>query len=593
MTVLDVQHLQKAFGSRQVLTDVTVSIRRGERVGLVGLNGCGKSTFAKILAGMEGADGGELALRRDSRVAYLAQTPVFDPQRRALDEVLPALAEDDGEYRAYAALTNLGITDPSRLLGTMSGGEQRRVALARLLVSRPDLAILDEPTNHLDIDTISWLEEHLAHDFPGALVLITHDRYVLDNVVTRTWELARGVLYSYDGGYSMYMEAKAERESQEARTEANRRNFLRREIEWLRRRPKARTTKQKARIDRAEAIKAIRAPEKEQRAELHLDSVRTGKTILELRGVEVGFDDRTLVRGLDLTLAQGQRIGIVGPNGAGKTTLLKTILGEMSPRSGEVNLGKNVALAYLSQMRDGLDHDKSVFDNVADGRSRIEIGGQEMDMRTYLDRFLFSGDALRQPVSSLSGGERTRVALAKLLRNAANLLVLDEPTNDLDVASLSALEDMLVEQQGTALIVTHDRWFLDRIATHILAPNKDARWTLYTGDYNTYLDAKLDEKAAAAALAQELRADKPRSLPPAPRKGLSFKERAELEAISGKIEAADARVNELEATLADPDIYKTRSAEVPTLVTELEQARQLSAKLMQRWEELEEKRATT
>ncbi len=602
MTVLDVQHLQKAFGARQVLSDVTVSIRRGERVGLVGLNGCGKSTFAKILAGIEAADGGEIALRRDSTVAYLAQTPTFDSDSTALDVVLPALAADDGEYRAHAALTNLGIADPSRLLKTMSGGEQRRVALARLLVSRPDLAILDEPTNHLDVDTITWLEDHLANDFPGALVLITHDRYVLDAVATRTWELSRGVLHSYDGGYSTYLEAKADREAHEARAESNRQNFLRKEIEWLRRRPKARTTKQKARIDRAEAAKAIKAPERERVAELHLDNVRTGKTILDLRGVDVGFGDRLLVRGLDLTLTQGQRIGIVGPNGAGKTTLLKTILGEHAARAGQVTLGKNVVLAYLSQMRDGLEHDKSVFDNVAGGRSRIEIGGQEMDMRAYLERFLFTGEAQRQPVGSLSGGERTRVALAKLLRDPANLLVLDEPTNDLDVASLSALEEMLIEQQGTALIVTHDRWFLDRIATHILAPGQrsanagasdPARWTLYTGDYAAYLDAKLDEKEAAAALAHELKADKPRTSVPPPKKGLTFNERKELDGILAKIEAADANVQALEAQLADPDIYKTRSAEVPQLVAQLEQARTLSTTLMQRWEELELKQATT
>jgi len=593
VTVLDIQHLQKAFGARQILSDVTVSIRRGERVGLVGLNGSGKSTFAKILAGIESADGGEMALRRGARVAYLAQTPVFDPKRSALDEVLPGLEADDGEYRAHAALTNLGILDPSRLLGTMSGGEQRRVALARLLVSQPDLAILDEPTNHLDIDTITWLEEHLANDFPGALVLITHDRYVLDYVASRTWEISRGVLYSYEGGYSTYLEAKATREAQEARTESNRQNFLRREIEWLRRRPKARTTKQKARIDRAEAIKAIKAPEKERIAELHLDSVRTGKTILELRGVELGFGDRVLVRGLDLTLTHGQRIGIVGPNGAGKTTLLRTILGENAARAGTVNLGKNVAFAYLSQMRDGLDHQKSVYDNVADGRSRIEIGGHEIDMRTYLERFLFTGETQRQPVGSLSGGERTRVALAKLLRNAANLLVLDEPTNDLDVASLSALEDMLVEQQGTALIVTHDRWFLDRIATHILAPGTDARWTLYTGAYAAYLDAKADEKDAAAALAAELRAEKARASAPPPRKGLSFNERKELDGIGERIASADANVARLEAVLADPDVYRTRTAEVPTLVAELDAARALSTKLMQRWEELETKQATT
>jgi ATP-binding cassette subfamily F protein uup len=591
VTILDVQHLQKAFGARQILSDVTVSIRRGERVGLVGLNGSGKSTFAKILAGIEGADGGEMALRRGARVAYLAQTPTFDPQRTALDEVLPALGAEDGEYRAHAVLTNLGILDPSRLLGTMSGGEQRRVALARLLVSQPDLAILDEPTNHLDIDTITWLEEHLASDFPGALVLITHDRYVLDHVASRTWEISRGVLYSYDGGYSTYLEAKATREAQEARTESNRQNFLRREIEWLRRRPKARTTKQKARIDRAEAIKAIKAPEKERIAELQLDSVRTGKTILEMRGVEIGFGDRTLIRGLDLTLTHGQRIGIVGPNGAGKTTLLRTILGENAPLAGTVNLGKNVAFAYLSQMRDGLEHNKSVYDNVADGRSRIEIGGQEIDMRSYLERFLFTGETQRQPVGSLSGGERTRVALAKLLRNAANLLVLDEPTNDLDVASLSALEDMLVEQQGTALIVTHDRWFLDRIATHILAPGKDEHWTLYTGAYAAYLDAKADEKDAATALAAELRAEKSRTSAPPPRKGLSFNERKELDGIGPKIEGADATVKTLEAQLADPDIYKARSAEVPGLVAQLEAARTLSTKLMQRWEELESKQA--
>jgi ATP-binding cassette subfamily F protein uup len=631
--VLAAQDLTKAYGPQTILRGVTLTIRTGERVGLVGNNGGGKSTLARVLAGVEAPDTGTLSRRRGAEVAYLDQDPTFDPaltpravvegglaawsdakarheraslglarghgDMSALLEEQEAAAADverlggwDMMHKVEAILGHVGVLRPDQPVGTLSGGERRRTALARILVARPALAILDEPSNHLDVETVEWLEGYLMDEHPGALLLITHDRYLLDRVVERTIEIDQGKVYSYDGGYEDYLEAKAERLAHEVRTEANRQNFLRRELEWLRRQPKARTTKQKARIDRAEAAKAELAPKQEKAASLALDAVRAGKTILELRHLTLEIAGMRLVKDLDFILTSGERLGVVGRNGTGKTTLLRAVLGELAPASGEVVLGKNTQIAYFDQHRAQLDDTKSIYDNIAGDNARIRIGGQDLDVRGYLERFLFDTYKQRQPVASLSGGERARVALAKILSRGANLVILDEPTNDLDVATLGALEQLLVDFDGCAITVTHDRWFLNRVATSILAFLGGGEVVRYAGNYDDFRTQRAragEERAARLAAPPPKETAKPKPATSS-RPKLSYAEQKELDALPDRVEAADRAVADLEAQLADPALYATRGAEVGKLRADLDAKRAEAAELIARWEELETRR---
>ncbi len=640
MTILSARELRRAYGIREVLRGANLSIDEGERVGLVGRNGAGKSTLARILAGAEEPDSGEVVLRSGLRVGYLAQEPTFEPGQRAIDAVLTglsawqqaidrhaevsarladgggrvdALLREQAEWaaqverlggwsrghEAHALLGHVGIVEPEAQVATMSGGERRRVALARLLVAAPDLAILDEPTNHLDLGTVEWLETWLAERFAGALILVTHDRYLLDRLVSRTIEVEDGQIYSYAGGWSLYLEAKAEREAHAERVEANRRNFLRRELEWLRRTPQARTTKQKARIDRAEAAINRPPPKRETTAQLAFTHTGEGRTVLDVEHVNVEIGGRRLVDNLTMQLGKGERLGIVGPNGCGKTTLLRVLTGELSPAAGEVKLGKRTKVAFLEQTRVGLDPDAKIFDAVAEGRTRVVFGGEELDVRTYLERFAFSTQEQQRKIGTLSGGERARVALARTLREEANLVVLDEPTNDLDVMTLSALEDALADYPGGLLVVTHDRWFLDRVATALLVFEGGGKVVRYEGGYADLLARKADEKAAAAAAvaaepvkAGASKAGKPgASVEAKPaRKGLTYGERIELEGLLEKVDEAEQRVSALEAELNDPGFYQRSQAEQREFHAKLDAARAQAARLAERWTELEERK---
>ena len=636
--VLVAQDISKAYGQKTILDRVSLSIHSGERVGLVGSNGSGKSTLARILAGIETADTGNVAVRREASVAYLAQEPKLDPDATARsvvseglgawfvaktnydalsariakgesqsDKLLAQQAEAaaqierhggwDVMHRVEKILGHLGIERLDTPTRELSGGDKRRVALARILVSPPTLLILDEPSNHLDVETIAWLESYLVEEFDGALLVVTHDRYLLDRIVDRTLELHRGSVHSYEGGYETYLEAKAERMALEARTEQNRQNFLRTELEWLRRQPKARTTKQKARIQRAEAAKDARPQRAERTARLVTEATITGKTLLELRSLNIELGGRALVRDLDLTVLAGERIGIVGRNGTGKTSLIRTILGELNPVRGEVILGKNTKIGYFDQHRTGLDEDASVYDNVAATGNKIELGGQPIEVRSFLERFAFDPHAQRQQVRSLSGGERARVALARMLADKHGLLILDEPTNDLDLPTLSALEEMLVDYAGSALVVTHDRWFLDRVATSLLVFEGNGRVVRYAGGYSDYLqqkaaaDAARDEAAkAVAAEAKAAPKEKP-AAKPAKNKGLTWAEQREFETILDRVDAAEREVADCEKTLADPALYASRAAEVPALTRKLDEAKARAATLVARWEELEQKQS--
>ncbi len=644
MPVISARGLGKAFGARTLFSDLSLTIARGERVGLLGDNGAGKSTLMRVLAGLEPADAGVIERRRGARVMVLDQRPdlateatprelvregltawvatktrleqvnaalgerpsdeALLAEHAELDETLTRLGGWDVDHQIEDVATRVGLRDLDRPVGSMSGGEHRRIALARLLVARPDLAILDEPTNHLDADTIEWLEEHLAHTFPGAVLVVTHDRYFLDAVCQRMFELELGVLREFQGGYSDYLEQKAELLAHEARVEQNRQNLLRRETAWLRRGAQARSTKQKARIQRAEALIAVEGPKREERVsftDVGPKAARLGKTILELDDLHVEVPGRTLIDGLTLRLVAGDRIGIVGRNGAGKTSLLRAVLGEMAPSSGRVELGLNTKVAVVDQSRDAVDPALSVFDNAAgfagaerSGGGNALLAGKTVTLRQYLEHFGFDGHAQRRLASSLSGGERARVALAKILKDGANMLLLDEPTNDLDTSTLAALEELLDGWPGCALIVSHDRAFLDQVATGILAFEGDGRVLAYPGNYDTYRRLRSEaEKARREATTTTATALKQASQPPPKAeiandlKPLSFAERKELDGLMEVIAAAEVKVQALEAELADPALYASRGAEVAPLRARLQHESDAVAALYQRWEQLE------
>jgi len=584
--ILTVQDLEKSFGSRRVLGGASFAVHERDRIGLIGGNGAGKSTLIKIAFGLEEADAGKITRQRGMVCEYVAQEPVFDP------EATVAATLDRGPevalHEAQTLAAALQLPGFERRVGTLSIGERRRVALGRALLGRADLLALDEPTNHLDARTVEWLEERLAA-MPGALLLVTHDRYFLDRVATRILELDRGQLYGHEGGYTTYLERQAERLAVEAGAEQARAAFIRNELDWIRATPQARSTKQKARIDRFDAAVAA-APTTADRLTgpitLRLPTGgRLGKTILELKGLTRARAGKTLFENLTLTMKPGDRIGIVGPNGAGKTTLIRTLLGLEPPDAGEVVLGLNTRPSYLEQGRTELDDDATVLDEVADGNDHVALEDGPVHVRTFLRMLNFADETAATPIRKLSGGERNRVQLARLLRRGGNLLVLDEPTNDLDLVTLGVLENALSDFGGCALVVSHDRWFLDRVATGILAFEGDGEVVFYEGDYSSYAKRRKRGAPAAAPAVKAPAGERVRTA--APRK-LTFKERQELAGVEAAIHVAEARVNELEATLQDPAVFRERAAEVPGLITALDAARADVATLFDRWAELEE-----
>jgi ATP-binding cassette subfamily F protein uup len=633
MNILDVSQLSKSFGMKQVLKAVSFTIDETEKVGFIGANGSGKTTLFRLISGMESADSGELSWRRGSSAGYLPQDPVLDEGKTVAGEIESALGEIRGKLDRYHAvgqglasatpaesdrllreqadlgqwldhhqawqtdhridevLLKLDIPDRNAPIALLSGGMKKRVALAKLILQMPDLLLLDEPTNHLDTETILWLEGFLT-TYPGAVLLITHDRYFLDRVARRILELEEGTLYAYSGGYTDYLEGRAERLMHEGREQATLMNLLRRESEWMRRGPKARRTKSKARIDRFYEMQDQRKDRDDRRIALHLESdQRLGNTILELIYLNKSFGDRTLVRDLSLILKAGDRIGIIGPNGSGKTTLLRMILGEEYPTTGRIVRGKNTKIAYFDQKRECLDPDIRVEDAVGEG-FWVTIGGARRHKTGYLGDFLFEYQDFKRVVRSLSGGEKARLILAKMMLENANLLILDEPTNDLDIPTLQLFDDALIEYNGCVLMVSHDRFFLDKIATGILSFEGDGVVRYTEGNYQDYQERLRREQEAGRALSDGagVTTDSPQARSRVAKRGLSFKENRELETLELDISRMETRKTELETVLANPSHHAGEVAEIRAWSDEFVTLEKTLEAKIARWEELETKR---
>ncbi len=571
MPLLAALNLHKSFGATVALADAELHIARGEKIGLVGKNGCGKSTLLKILAGFEPLDAGELRLRQHATVAWLPQEPVVGDARTLLDMALAGAAlcreelePHERQLRAEQALKGLGLRDPLLPVGRASGGTLRRAALAAVLLQNADLVLLDEPTNHLDADTTAWLQGELVRQ-PGALAMVTHDRYFLNQVVDRIVELRAGVLRGYAGTFQDYLEARLAEVDLAQRTEANRQNRLRRELEWLRRTPAARTCKPKARQDTAEALVAERVVQERGITFQFGEAPRLGTTRLAARGLRVGFapdaekgtPGHTAIAAFELTLVRGQRLGIVGPNGAGKTTLLRTLQGQLPSLGGALTLGANTAMLAIDQQRTGLDPTRTVQDNAsATGGEWVMLGDRKVHVASYLEQFLFRTQDLRQMAGTLSGGQKFRLLLARRLQEPSNVLLLDEPTNDLDFETLEVLEEALLAWPGCVLTVSHDRAFLDRICTGILHLPGDGGVEFHSGNYSDFEANRAERRRNARQ--QELAAA--RSVPKASYAAqevapkLTFAETKRLAAIESEIEQAEAAVAGAEATLQDPAV---------------------------------------
>jgi ATP-binding cassette ChvD family protein len=537
--IYQMSRVRKAHGDKVILDDVTLAFLPGAKIGVLGPNGTGKSTLLRMMAGVEQVSNGDARLMPGFSVGLLDQEPALDESKTVLGNVEEGVASTKALVDRYNEIAEEMATDYSDALleemgklqeqldhsnawdldsqleqamdalrcppadadvSVLSGGERRRVALCRLLLSQPDLLLLDEPTNHLDAESVLWLEQHLEQ-YPGTVVAVTHDRYFLDNVAGWILELDRGHAYPYEGNYSTYLESKAARIKVEGQKDAKRRKRLEDELDWVRSSPRARQAKSRARLQRYEEM----AAEADSTRKLDFEEIqippgpRLGSVVVEVAGLSKGFGDRSLIEDLSFSLPPNGIVGVIGPNGVGKTTLFKMILGEEKPNGGTIRVGETVQISYVDQSRGRIDGEKNVWDVISDGESYIRVGRTEIPSRAYVAAFGFKGGDQQKPAGVLSGGERNRVNLALTLKQGGNMLLLDEPTNDLDVETLSSLENALLEFPGCAVITSHDRWFLDRIATHILAWEGGASWTWFEGNFEAYEKNKIERLGAEAA----------------------------------------------------------------------------------------------
>jgi len=617
-SILAATDLVVRYNERTILDAATLGIEEGDRIGLVGRNGCGKTTFLRILAGLQTPDSGGVTTRRDLAVSYLSQDFTLDSTmdvrgnvrqgaRTVLDlitefESLPADSQRhaqlehriqtlDGwtlDQRVETAMSHLHCPPGERRLDSLSGGEHRRVALARAIVSKPELLILDEPTNHLDPESIEWLADFLE-DFRGAFLVVTHDRYFLDRVVNRIVELCDGKFFSHAGDYTSYLLDKAERQEADAVIEHKRQMFLKKELAWVRQGPRAQRSKQKNRFERYYETAAQDGLGVEQDMELVIPPPPPlGNRVVELSNLGFDIGGRALFGGFNFVFENGRRVGICGRNGLGKTTLLKLIIGQLEPGAGTVKIGQLTKFNYVDQARLQLDDERTVLEEAADGTEFVQWGEAKLSLRAYLKRFLFADDRITTQVKHLSGGERSRLLLARILKRGGNFLILDEPTNDLDLPTLRVLEEALLAFRGVVCVVSHDRYFLNRVCTDIIAFEGDGRISHSVGDFDYYLEKKLrsanailkkPETPTAAQAAPALKTNRARKL--------SFKEARELETMEPQILALENEIARIEGLFASPDFHKTHATQTPALLAELAAAKKKVPEFYARWEELE------
>ena len=629
MAVISLSSAQLAFGHVALLDHAEFSLEAGERVGLIGRNGTGKSSLLKIISGRFKLDDGLLVMQQNLQIAYVEQEPVFDPEMTVHDAVASGMGELPGLLKEYDALTGqfgqgnddavmermhdiqvkldaadawslsnkvetvldkLNLTG-DMLMKTLSGGMQKRVALARALVSAPDVLLLDEPTNHLDFSSIMWLEG-LLRDFRGSVLFITHDRSFLDNVATRIIELDRGRLLSYPGNFTTDQTRKAEQLENEEVENAKFDKFLAQEEVWIRKGVKARRVRDEGRVRRLEALRLQRSARREQQGQVKLEvgsSERSGKIVADLENVSKRFGDRVIVDNFTGTILRGDKVGLIGANGAGKTTLLKMILGELAPDSGSAKLGTKLQVAYFDQMRTQLNEEASLIDTISPGSDWVEVNGQRKHSMSYLNDFLFSPERARSPVKTLSGGERNRLLLARLFAKPANCLVLDEPTNDLDIDTLELLEELLEEYTGTVFLVSHDRTFLDNVVTQVIVAEGEGHWREFVGGYTDWERVRDTAASKPAARPAPAKADAPAAaaVPAAKTRKLSFKEQRELDELPKLIAALEDEQTALNLQLSDADFYKKNASEAKRVNTRVAEIEEELLAALEKWEQIE------
>ncbi|MCH3935786.1 MAG: ATP-binding cassette domain-containing protein [Mesosutterella sp.] len=599
-TLITLKNASLAFGDYPLLDNTDFSVQEGERIGLIGRNGTGKSSMLQVLARKSALDDGEIQVKDGLRVVLLEQEPVFPPAPTIRESLIAQSGFDPSDDKLYwkqiakldAYLQRLNVradADP----GTASGGERKKAAIALVLAQEPDLLLLDEPTNHLDITTIALLEDLIRETFKNtrALVVITHDREFLDAVSTRIVELDRGILRSYPGNFADYEHHKNYELAIEETARRKFDKFWAQEEVWIRKGIEARRTRNEGRVRRLERLRREREARRDRMGQVNMSidaGEKSGKLVAELKNVSKSFGDKTVIRNLNFTPMRGDRLGLIGPNGAGKSTLIKVLLGELQPDEGTVRLGTNLHIAYFDQLRAQLDLKKTVADTIAPGSEWVEIGGVKKHIKSYLNDFLFSPQRADSPVEALSGGERNRLLLARLFALPANLLVLDEPTNDLDIDSLELLEQVLEDYSGTLILVSHDRRFLDNTVTQVLAAEGNGEWHEYVGGYSDWVKYRRPQAAPAAAP----KAEKPAQPKPARAKSvkLSYKEERELESLPKEIDALETEQQELLEKMAGPSYHELPGAEIKADRDRLEAIPQILEERYERWQELESKR---
>lgn len=581
MNILNIEHISKIYGEKVIFEDASFGVQEGDKVGIIGINGTGKSTLLKMLAGEEVPETGQIIMQNNVRLAYLPQNPQF-PENAT---ILSYIQDCEAEWKVQSNLTQLGITEYEKQIAVLSGGQRRKVALAKILAQDFDILLLDEPTNHLDEAMISWLEEYLK-SFRGTVLMVTHDRYFMDKVTNRILEISHGKMYSYEANYSKFLELKAEREEMELASERKRQSVLRMELEWAKRGCRARTTKQRARLERLEALKNTAAPVEDQSVELESVETRMGKKTIELKHVSKKYGNQVLVEDFNYILLKNQKLGIIGPNGCGKSTLMKLMAGLVEPDSGTVEMGETIKIGYFAQEEQEMDDRQRVIDYVKDIAEYINTKDGKISASQMLERFLFTPDMQYAPIGKLSGGEKRRLYLLGVLSSEINVLLLDEPGNNLDIPTLTILEDYLNSFAGIVVTVSHDRYFLDNVVDRIFEFTGNGKLQQYEGGYTDYLEAKerrsdnvkqsvqpekKEEKKNSAQTWKQNRTAKLK---------FTFKEQKEFETIDDDIAKLEEKLEKL-----DEEIMKnaTNSGKLNELTVEKEEAEALLEEKMERW----------